>query len=69
MDIMYDKQKPYPNRYRFSSGAQYIVKKEGIHRHSKQTWQKLLDQSINQHQFPWNIERVWMYIFSDIVPD
>ena len=68
-DIVYDKTIPYPTRYRFSSGAQYIVKKEGIIKHDKEVWQKLLEKSINHHQLPWNIERVWMYIFSDVFPN
>lgn len=54
-----------PPQYIFSSGAQYIVKKEAILRHSKATWSKLLEMSETDTQFPWSVERIWMYMYSD----
>jgi hypothetical protein len=64
---MYEQKYSNPPQYWFSSGAQYIVKKEAIHRHSKESWSKLLSMSETEQQFPWSMERIWMYIYSDVL--
>lgn len=53
-----------PHRFEFSSGAQYIVKKEAILNRPIEVWQKLYDISLKSEQFPWDVERLWMYIFA-----
>lgn len=61
--------KPIPKRYQFSPGAQYVVTRDTIHRHPKQFWYKLLVLSESDPQFPWKMERLWRYVFSDITPE
>lgn len=66
-DVVYSTSRPFlqrPQQYRFSSGAQYVVKREAILQHSEDVWRTLLGLSISDERLPWNIERLWMYIYS-----
>lgn len=53
-----------PHTFEFSSGAQYIVKKEAILNRPLEFWKKLYDYSLVNQQFPWDVERLWMYFFN-----
>jgi hypothetical protein len=54
-----------PDHLLFSSGAQYIVKREGIRLHPRETYAKLLEKSRTDERFPWDMERLWLYVFSE----
>lgn len=73
LDEMFEKifgmSKPIPKRYQFSPGAQYVVTRHTIHRHPKQFWYKLLTLSETDPHFPWKMERLWRYVFSEMVPE
>ena len=45
-------------------GAQYIVHKSMIHNKSLDFWKDLLEMSETIEDFPWIIERLWLYIFA-----
>lgn len=48
---------------KFSVGAQFIVPKELILKHSKDFYVRLLDYIVNNSESPWVLERLWHLIF------
>ena len=52
-----------PEAIFFAIGAQYIVHKRMIHNKSLDFWKGLLEMSETIEDFPWIIERLWLYIF------
>jgi hypothetical protein len=47
----------------FTPGAQFIVHRDVIQRRSLDFWKGLLEMSETIEDFPWIVERLWMYIF------
>jgi len=62
---MFGNDKVIPQVFEFSSGAQYIVKKEAILNKPLEFWQKLLNFSLEVEQFTWDVERLWMYLYAN----
>jgi hypothetical protein len=52
------------NIIRFSVGAQFIVPKKLILKHSKEFYIKIYNYIINNYESPWVLERVWDLIFN-----
>ncbi len=52
-----------PTELRFPIGAQFAVKRDAIHYHDKQFYESLLSEFDSAAMLPWQIERVWPYIF------
>lgn len=53
----------HPVSYRYSFGAQYIVAKDSILSKPKTFWKNALDISMTSTMFPWEVERLWLYMF------
>lgn len=49
--------------YGFSAGAQYIVSKDAIHRHSLESWERLRAALLRDDINAWELERLWPLIF------
>ena len=54
-----------PQEWQFHAGAQFIVSKQRIHRHSREFYQDLLARHETNEQTPWCLERLWEFIFGD----
>lgn len=52
--------------FTFSPGAQYVVTKDAILQHPLTFWQKILNLHYTREWFPYEIERLWSYIFGAI---
>lgn len=56
-------ERELPNKYVFSPGAMYLVRKDAILARPLVFWEALLERSKTDPSFPWVMERLWMYIY------
>lgn len=54
-----------PAEWSFNGGAQFIVSKERIHRHSKDFYQQLFDRHFTNEHTPWCLERLWKFVWGE----
>jgi hypothetical protein len=54
-----------PDAWSFNAGAQFIVSKQRIQRHSKEFYQQLFERHSTNEHTPWCLERLWKFIFGD----
>ena len=50
-------------QFEFMPGAQYAVTREAIRAHPLDFWMHLLGLCFSRPEFPWEVERLWMYIY------
>lgn len=60
-----------PEYFRFDMGAQFIVSRKAIHRHPKETYQKLLDYMLEPDDYLHGVvlEFLWQSLFTDVKND
>lgn len=55
-----------PEPIEFPIGAQFIVSRKAIQYRSKAFYKALLDEFETSQLLPWQLERVWPYVFSNV---
>jgi Protein of unknown function (DUF3431) len=54
-----------PAEWSFNGGAQFIVSRDRILRHSKDFYQQLFDRHFTYEHTPWCLERLWKFVYGD----
>lgn len=50
--------------FNFIAGAQFFLAKEILHKNSLEKYKFLLNKHYNEPEFPWCMERYWIYLFA-----